>query len=79
MFTIAISGTRTGVIKAVKAAKDESTDGDPKQLESAKDFIIAEIQALPPEFNGVTLNATGNATASGRSLAVSVSPQKVAV
>jgi len=80
MFTISVSGTKEGVIKAIKGAKTSPEEKVcQKQIEAAKAYLIAEVNALPAECNGARVDATGQFHAGGRTLQSSVLPLKLHV
>lgn len=84
MFNIqGLQGTREGVMAKVREAVELDQTGkvskDQAQVEGAKAFIIAEINALPKEFNGVRIEASGLAHGQARQFEVRIFPTKLAV
>jgi hypothetical protein len=79
MFSITATGTREGVIKQVKASKPNEPAKEDAQLELVKGFIEAEVNALPTEFNGCRVDASGDSSARSRTVQVSIVPLKLAV
>jgi hypothetical protein len=67
MFEFSGHGTREGVIKALQA-KQLPENKDPKQeavfkragaqMKALKEFVVAEINALPAQFNGCRVSAS---------------------
>lgn len=76
-FQISAQGSRKGVIAHIQAAKATPENSDQSQIEAVKALLEAEINALPAEFNGVQVSASGDAHKGGRSLQVTVIPQKI--
>jgi hypothetical protein len=81
MFEFTGHGTREGIIKGL-LAKQLPENKDPKQeaqfkraalqMEAFKEFVVAEINALPAQFNGarVAASASFNGQSSSASLNV---------
>lgn len=66
------------MIKKVSAAKAEpAATADQGQIEAVKTLLLSEIAALPTEFNGVRVDAQGDAHKGGRTLQVTIQPLKL--
>jgi hypothetical protein len=79
-FTISKQGRRAGVAAAIASEKllPESADkSQVAQVEAVKALIASEISALDPKFNGVRVNAQGDAHAGGRTLQVTIQPMEL--
>jgi uncharacterized protein Smg (DUF494 family) len=75
-------GSREAVIKHLEQLVELAPDGktpakDQAQAQAARAFAIAEIKALPTEFNGVLVNLEGNAHAGGRTFNLNIVPKKL--
>ena len=79
MFSISCHGTREGVIKTVQAAVSPGDKADQKQADAAKDFIIAEIEALPTKFNGCRVTCSGDAHDGGRTMNITIVPMELSL
>lgn len=79
MFQISRVGTREGVIDDVLAARAMPEGSDQAQIEAVKPLIISEIEALPAEFNGCRVDASGEANKGGRTFQLSILPMKFSV
>jgi len=85
MFNIqGLHGTREGVKKQVLEAKETDEAGKPAkdqgQSERIKALVGAEIDALPKEFNGVNLSASGSINSTGvRQIEIRIFPSKLAI
>lgn len=71
-FQISAHGSREGVLRHVKEAKAEPEGSDQTQIESVKALILSEINSLQSDFNGVRVEASGNATPGNRTLSMQV-------
>lgn len=58
-FAISRSGERNAVLAALANDSAKPEGSDQSQIEAAKEFISVRIVALPPEFNGCHVIATG--------------------
>ncbi len=76
-FQIALHGSREGVSREIKQAKAQPEGSDQSQIDACKAFLLAEIQSIPPEFNGVRVDVNGDAHKGGRSVQISIIPQKL--
>lgn len=81
-FSISTLGSRAAVIEVISVAKEFELDGktlakDQRQIEAAKVFAIAEINALPDEFNGVHATVEGWAHDGGRVFSLTIVPKKL--
>lgn len=74
-------GERNAVIKHIESLVELGSDGKPaadqRQANNLKTFLIAEIRALAPEFNGVNVTADANAHPGGRTGSHTIIPQKL--
>lgn len=70
-------GMRAAMVEAVKEFKPQQVNCDLAQVQSAKAFVVAEINALPDDLNfvQVTIEATSNERA--RQVNVVILPQSV--
>ena len=77
-FQISGHGSREGVIKnCIEPAKaGPGEKADQTQIESVKKLLIAEIEAMPAEFNGVRVEAQGDAS-HARTISITIIPQKL--
>ena len=71
-WTISGQGTRLGMVEFVKKTRSQPENSDQGQIESAKLHILAEINALPDEFNGVQVLAEGHGLDSRRHSMITV-------
>ncbi len=79
MFNISLSGERQAVIRDIQAAKAVPPTEEDPQLESLKVFLVSEISGLAPEFNGVRVNASGEANKNVRTATVNLSGLKLSL
>lgn len=68
-WSIYVTGTKAGVKRKVEEATGY---GDQSQLEAAKAFILAEIEALPEAVNGVSVKAGGHHDERSRNLNIDI-------
>lgn len=76
-FQISAHGSRAGVLKHVALARHDPEGSDQTQIEAVKVLIASEVGALPTEFNGVRVEASGNAAPGSRTLSVQVVGMKL--
>lgn len=73
-WTFKDEGSRTAMVEHLKAFKPEGNP-DTAQLAAAREFAIAEINAISSEFNGVSVQIDANAHAGARQLMILVLPK----
>ena len=81
-FSISKLGSRSAVIAALASEVALGPDGktpaeDQAQIEAAKAFATAEINALPTDVNGVHVTLEGQAHAGGRTFTLTIVPKKM--
>lgn len=76
-FQISAHGSREGVLKHISEAKAKPEGSDQRQIDAVKALLISEINALPPEINGVRVEASGQSDASIRTASFQVFPLKL--
>jgi len=58
-FSITRRGAREAVKVALAAERAKPEDGDQRQIEAAKTYLISQIDSLPPEINAVAISVNG--------------------
>lgn len=76
-FQISAHGSREGVLRHVKAAKPTTPNADATQTEAVKALIVSEINALPAEYNGVRVEASGDSNPTMRTMSIQIVPAKM--
>lgn len=76
-------GERNAVIKRIEALQELGEDSktpakDQTQANNLKAYLVAEIKAVPAEFNGVIVRSDCNISG-GRTASVTIIPQKFAL
>jgi hypothetical protein len=76
-FQITSHGSRGGVLKHIKEAKALPENSNQAQIEAVKLLLVAEINAIGPEFNGCRVDASGDAQPTMRTMSMNVVPMKL--
>jgi hypothetical protein len=78
-FQISGHGSREGVINncIVPAKAGPGEKADQTQIEAVKALLISEIGALPADFNGVQVEAQGEAHPGARTMQITIIPKKL--
>lgn len=76
-FQIEAHGSRQGVLKHIAEFTPDEKAPERLSVEPFKEFLISEIKAMPPEFNGCKVSAVYQVGPGLRNVQINVIPTKL--